>query len=120
MKRVVIGAPAQRSAGDLALIGRIDEVALVVVPGSPVVEDGGSPGDGLSLAVAGEGSRDGPVAPVQGREEMVASLARHVDRLSIVGLRMVGLRSVVLGKVERALAGIVEHGSRKQHLGAAE
>ena len=35
MKRVVIGAPPQRAAGDLALIGRVDEVALVVVLSFP-------------------------------------------------------------------------------------
>ncbi len=58
MKRIVIGAPPQRAAADLALISRVDEIALIVVPGSPVVEDGGAPGYGLNLAVAGECGRD--------------------------------------------------------------
>ena len=43
------------------------------------------------MIVAGESGRDGPVPPDQGREEVIALLAVHIDRLSVVVLRSVEL-----------------------------
>jgi hypothetical protein len=52
--RVVVSAPAQIAAGNLTLIERVDEVALVMVLRSPVVKNRGAPGDRLNLIVARE------------------------------------------------------------------
>ena len=64
------------ATGDLTLISHVDEIAQIVVPGSPIVEDGGTPGYRLNVTVAGERGRDGPVPPDQGGEKMVALFRR--------------------------------------------
>src|SRR5579863_8844038 len=89
MIRVVIRAPPQGAARDQTLVHRVDEIALVVVPRSPVVKDRGAPGDRLRLIVIGEGGRDGPVPPGEIREEVIAFFAVHIDRLPVVVLRSV-------------------------------
>src|SRR5271154_3334062 len=108
--RVVISSPAQLATGDLSRIRGFDEIAVVINAGPPVVEDGGAPGYRLNFMVAGESCRDGPVAPDQRREEVIASRAIHVDRLSVIGLR-----SVELGKEQRTFAGVIEHRSGEQN-----
>ena len=110
---VEVGSPFESAAGEFARIGGLDIAGAFHQLRSAVIENRGAPGNGLDLVAVGEYGGDAPVAPDQVGEEVIALFGIHAE-----GLAAIGCGSVELRKIQRAFAGVVEHGTGKQEAGA--
>src|SRR6266487_4385163 len=85
---VVGNSPLQTTAGvKVVCIGGFDEITNVADPGTTVIENGRSPGDGLNPLRSAEQCCHLPVVPDKVSEQVITFFTVHIDGTSVVGCR---------------------------------